>query len=385
MKSLLPGQAEGKLTQTQTVENSEHSSGLKVALAPYYLNVNPYQEQLHIYLNKLGIQVSGVTEGIFMPDALKHIKPDILHLHWLQVFSQAPNPIKAFPRLAKFIIGLLMLKMSGTKIVWTVHNLKAHESSNPLTDKLCRLLVSKLADEIIAHGEVAKREILATFKVKQKDKINVIPHGNYIDYYQNEIDRTKARKLLRIKGSKTVFLFLGTIRPYKGVNELIEIFGQLNRDDVELVIAGKPFSEEIEAEVKQKLQHHPNIRFMPGFVPDHQVQIYMNACDVVVFPYRNLLTSGAAILAMSFGKACIAPRIGCLKETLDDSGAFLYEPDAQDGLLQVINQAIEQRENLAAMGQHNRQIVNQWSWDRIALMTSKVYQRCFYRSTQVKS
>jgi beta-1,4-mannosyltransferase len=381
----LPSETQGKLTETETVENSGHPSKLKVALVPYYLNENPYQKQLHSHLSKLGIQASGIEKGIYMPNAVKHVNPDILHLHWLQVFSKASNPAKSFLRLAKFITGLLILKMSGIKIVWTAHNLKAHENSNPLADKLCTSLVIKLADAVIAHGEVAKDEIVATFKVKQADKINVIPHGNYVDYYQNEINQTEARKILEIDDSKIVFLSLGMIRPYKGVNELIDIFRQLNRDDVELVIVGKPFSQEIEAEVKQKIQNHPSIKFIPGFVPNDQIQVYMNAADVVVFPYRNLLTSGAAILAMSFGKACLAPRIGCLKEALDDSGAFLYDPDAQDALLQAIHRAIEKRENLAAMGQHNRQIADRWSWERIAQMTSEVYQRCLYQSAQVKT
>jgi beta-1,4-mannosyltransferase len=363
----------------KAVEHSQHLPRLKVALAPYYLSTNPYQKQLHTHLAQLGIQASGVdtATSVFMPDTVKHINPDILHLHWLHIFSKASSPAKSFLKLAKFVAGLLILKLSGIKIVWTAHNLRAHESPNPFIDRLCRSLVIKLADQIIAHGEVAKQELLATFNIKRKDTINVIPHGNYIDYYQNEISRTKARKLLRIDDSKMVFLFLGTIRPYKGVNELIEIFNQLDRSDVELVIAGKPFSPLAEAEIRQKIGNHSGIKFIPGFVPADQIQIYMNAADLVVFPYRNLLTSGAAILAMSFGKACLAPRIGCLKEILNESGAFLYDPTAQNALPQAIHRAIEQRDNLAAMGKHNRQIVEQWSWDRIASMTSEVYQKCF--------
>jgi len=58
----------------------------------------------------------------------------------------------------------------------------------------------------------------------------------------------------------------------------------------------------------------------------------MNACDVVVFPYQEILTSGAVILAMSFGRACVAPRLGCIQDVLDDKGAFIYEPSNKAGL-----------------------------------------------------
>ncbi|WP_242482112.1 glycosyltransferase, partial [Trichormus variabilis] len=67
----------------------------------------------------------------------------------------------------------------------------------------------------------------------------------------------------------------------------------------------------------QKIDNEPNIKFIPGFVPSEKLQIYLNACDVVVFPYRDILTSGAVMLAMSFGRACIAPRKGCIAEVLD--------------------------------------------------------------------
>ncbi|NJL35714.1 MAG: glycosyltransferase family 4 protein [Leptolyngbyaceae cyanobacterium RM2_2_4] len=362
--------------ETDNAESSKHPSPLKVVTVPYYLNENPYQKQLHVHLSDLGIQVSGLEGGIYMPAEVEHINPNILHLHWLQVFSRSPNFIRSFLRLLKFMAGLLVLKWSGVKIVWTAHNLKDHENTNPVLDQLCRSFVIQLSDAIIAHGEVAKQEILNNFRVSRENKIFVIPHGNYVGYYPNEITQAKARKQLEINDSKIVFLFLGMIRPYKGVNELIDIFKQLHQDDVELIIAGKPLNPNIETEINQKIQGHANIKFKPGFVPNEEIQVYMNACDVVVFPYRNLLTSGAAILAMSFGKACLAPKIGCLKEVLDDSGAFLYDPDAPNLLLQTINQAIEQRADLGTMGEYNRQVVEQWSWDRIAQMTGEVYQKC---------
>jgi glycosyltransferase involved in cell wall biosynthesis len=376
MKLPLHKQAEGKLAQTETVESSGRLSGLRVVIAPYYLNENPYQKQLHVHLSNLGIQVSGLEGGIYMPAEVEYINPNILHLHWLQVFSRSTNFIRSFLRLLKFMAGLLVLKLAGVKIVWTAHNLKDHENTNPLIDRLCTSFVIQLSDAIIAHGEVAKQEILDNFRVSRENRISVIPHGNYIGYYPNKITQAEARKLLEIDDSKIVFLFLGMIRPYKGVNELIDIFKQLHQDNVELIIAGKPLNPNIETEINQKIQGYTNIKFKPGFVPNEEIQVYMNACDVVVFPYRNLLTSGAAILAMSFSRACLAPKIGCLQEVLDDSGAFLYDPDTPNSLLQTINQAIGQRADLGTMGKYNRQVVEQWSWDRIAQMTGEVYQKC---------
>ncbi len=48
----------------------------------------------------------------------------------------------------------------------------------------------------------------------------------------------------------------------------------------------------------------------------------MNASDIVAFPYLEGMTSGALIMAMGFGKPCIASRIGCIDQTTDSQGAF---------------------------------------------------------------
>ncbi|MEZ4597387.1 MAG: glycosyltransferase [Chloroflexota bacterium] len=51
---------------------------------------------------------------------------------------------------------------------------------------------------------------------------------------------------------------------------------------------------------------------LPGNVPDDRMQVFLRAADVMVLPYRDVLTSGSAILAMTFGLPVVAPRIGCL-------------------------------------------------------------------------
>jgi len=94
---------------------------------------------------------------------------------------------------------------------------------------------------------------------------------------------------------------------------LLEAFKQLHHDEVQLVIAGKIWNDRLAEQIRQKTEGHNNIKFVPGFVPRRPNQVYMNACDVAVFPYRDVLTSGAVILAMSFGR-CIAPRMSAASE-----------------------------------------------------------------------
>ncbi len=358
----------------ETIKGHPSTSSLKLTFQPYW-DENPYQKLLVENLVILGIQM--VDMNISISSLVKGKKPDILHLHWLHSFiaCRVPNPIYSAVKLIRFISILLLLKLTGVKIVWTAHNLKSHDSVYPLLDGICTFMVAKLAQAVIVHSDTAKTEVATSFHLHNKDKVIVVPHGNYSGYYENHIDRVEARKLINIPNTSLVFLFLGLIRPYKGVLEMIEAFKRLQDDKLQLAIAGKVSNNELHQQISQQSENS-NIMFVPGFVPDDRLQVYMNACDVVVFPYQEVLTSGAAILAMSFGKACIAPRMGCFKDVLDDLGAFLYDPNIEEGLFQAMSCALQNSNNLRKMGKYNQQVVTQWNWDKIAQKTLDVYLQC---------
>ncbi len=350
---------------------------MKIAFAPQFLSINPYQKQLISALSELEVLVQGIPHNkIYLPKEVKNQESEVLHLHWLHEYSHSSNRYKSFLKALKFVCGLIKLKISSTKIVWTAHNLKAHENLFHISDRICTLAVALLADAIIAHSKVAKQEIANKLLGKNGKKISVIPHGNYFGYYKNIIDQETARHKINLPKSATVFLFFGLIRAYKGIPELIKAFNQLNAEDAYLLIVGNSRDKQLSNWIYLKSQENNRIRFYPGFVPDDDVQIYMNACDVVVLPYRNLLTSGAMILAMSFGRACIAPTIGCIPETLNDDTSFLYDPHKADGLFQAMSSSLNKKYACELMGKSNLVLAQENNWEKVAEMTLKVYQDC---------
>jgi len=357
-------------------------SSLKVSFAPQFFKINPYQQQLIDGLESLGVQVRGIDSEItFLPGAVRQWHPEIVHLHWLHRFYHERDAVRSLLKSIKFIIGLLVLKLMGKKIVWTVHNLESHEASYPLSDRVCNYCVAQLADAIITHSKAAREKVEEKFNVKSLDKVFVVPHGNYITCYKNQISRQEARKILGIPESSVVFLFLGLVRPYKGVSELLQAVKELNSDEVYLIIAGKSRDNELVYKIHRGIGDSENIKFVPKFIPDDEIQVYMNACDAVPLPYRDFLTSGAVLLAISFGRACIAPRKGFIGEVLDNEGSFLYAPEAEDGLFQALKSALSQKDNLARMGEHNYHLAEQLSWDQTARMTLDIYQKCLNRKS----
>lgn len=331
---------------------------------------NPYQPSLVSALGKLGVRVEGRPWRWWILPQLRGM--DIVHIHW----TSGP----ANERLWKFALGypalalqFLWLRLQGRRIVWTVHNLGSHEQRNPMRDRLVSMLLGRLANGVIVHGESATPMVAERFGVP-RSRIRVIPHGNYIGCYPDTLSREEARQRLGIDAHRRVFLFLGNIRPYKGVTELISAFRGLNAPDAALVLAGRTLNSEVQRQVEESIAGDSRIQFKPGFVGDEQVQKFMNASDVVVFPYREVLTSGAIVLAMSFGKACVAPRLGCIPDVLDERGAFLYDADQPDGLSSALRAALEAGDRVPDMGSHNRRRAEQWSWDRIAAQTLALYR-----------
>jgi glycosyltransferase involved in cell wall biosynthesis len=201
----------------------------------------------------------------------------------------------------------------------------------------------------------------------------VIPHGNYIGNYPQGISREQARVKLGIEADKTVFLFLGAIRAYKGIPDLVAAFTKIATGNETLVLAGNPLNEQIESEISQLTARKKDIIYSPKFVNDEEIQIYMNAADVVVFPFRDIFTSGSVLLAMSFAKAIIIPDLESLAEIKEAGGAITYDPHDKNSLGRAIASALSV--DLQKLGNCNLQEAEKLSWDAIADETFKFYSR----------
>jgi len=123
----------------------------------------------------------------------------------------------------------------------------------------------------------------------------------------------------------------------------------------------------------------PRVRLDLDFVADEDLQLYLRAADVVACPFLEIFTSGSVLLAMSFERAVIAPRRGCVVETVDESGAILYDADDPQGLGEALRVAMSA--DLAALGRHNGERVERFDWRRVAEATRTVYERAVGRPT----
>lgn len=343
---------------------------------------NPYHAELAEHLNENGVHVreEGGLKWIAKESRISGRLPDVIHFHALPRFELG---LFDFLRFVMFWIRLFLFQKRGVQIVWTIHDSFHHEARHPQVDRMFSRLLYRKADAIIIHSAAAGRAVERQWDVKADESVFVVPHGNYIGSYLNTISKREARMKFGVPVGKLTFLFLGMIRPYKGVVGLIENFKALSDNCAHLLIAGKPFSDEISAQVSSAAGDHPGIHYWPGNIENDEMQDYLNAADVVVFPYARALTSGALILAMSFSRACIAPRMGALEDTLDEGGGFLYDPADSIGLRKAMKKAIDEAPKLAQMGALNMDRAKGWDWDMVARMTANIYHRSRSKPTDL--
>lgn len=349
-------------------------------MIPNKSNKNYYLILLENALNKRGMKIEFSKRLPFWFPILQNtinLDSNILHIHW--IFSIAgfnlKNKIKFLLKFLIFIIDILIVKfILRYKIIWTIHNTYSHESFRPKIERFGRIFFSKLVNRLIVHCDQAKKVIIKEYKVSP-NKIVVIPIGTYEDIYKNDNNKEQARKILDLNKEDFVFLYFGPIRPYKGVPDLIKCFKSINpNNNVKLLIIGNPLNNKIRKTILDQVKDLNSIYIDFRFIPNDEIQIYMNSADVVVFPYRKILTSAGVLLAMSFGKAIIAPKIGCLIDILDHKNAFLYSPEDSSGLTNSLIDSINNPERIKEMSLFNQKYIKNFSWDKIAIKTISLYR-----------
>jgi len=286
-----------------------------------------------------GEVVEGIFSGRWMISNMN--RGDVAHFHWPSFQYARIGRLSAINGFFRWTAILLAMRMRGIKIVWSAHNLMPHDRSTlPFLDVWARKLLIGISSKIFVHGEHARRKLVERFPDAEQ-KTCIIPHGNFVGYYPLGESKRVLREQLGIAQSSMVYLFIGLCKPYKNLQELILQFNRLE-GDVALIIAGKFQDREYEALIRSTAASDNRIKIYSGYIPDGEMHRYLTACDAVVAPYRETLTSGTAMLAMSFGRPVISVAIGHLLDVVTPEVGELYDP-AKPGALTQALQAIRQR------------------------------------------
>ena len=341
-----------------------------------YFETNPYHHELGDALERRGLSVHFSTG--YPRDTVRAVLeggiPDVIHLHWISWFLISDDRLRSVGKAMVFIAAVTVAKVLGIRIVWTAHNLFEHERRDPKLERFFkRHLVRYAFDDVIVHCEAAKRQLLTAYDLPRtvESKLVTVPHGNYVEAYDDQLSSEEASEELGLPESATVIAFFGSIKPYKRVPELIDAFTDLETDNARLLVAGNPMDDDVKRAVVERASRDDRVETVLEFVPDDEVQLYMNAADVVVLPFEDILSSGSVLLSMSFGNPIVAPRDGCLPELLADQPELLYDSDDDAGLETTLERALSA--DLAELGRRNYERALAYDWGTIADRTIRVY------------
>ncbi|MFY1635785.1 methyltransferase domain-containing protein [Solwaraspora sp. WMMB335] len=331
---------------------------------PHYLD-NPYQAMLMSGLRDAGVQSFPVADLVTAPVA-PHLPTGtldgyVLHIHWTDpILHPARSADEAATRLTQFKEHIAELRRRGGRLVWTIHNVFPHEWKYPETE---RALARFLADEAdIVH--VLSQETVAAVEPHYplvSDKVRVIKHSSYLGVYPDSVSRIAARHRFGFEPDQHVLLFFGGIRPYKGVEQLLDSFSVAGRRDprLRLMVAGQPKRLDPRSRLLERCEADPLVIPVFTAIPNQEIQLYFKAADTVVLPYRSVLNSGIFHLAISYGRPVVAPRVGSLASLLDPAFSITFDPADRHGLSEAL---------LAAPRLHGRQV------ELAALATARSYQ-----------
>lgn len=294
-------------------------------------------------------------------------RPDVVHFQWMPL-------LEAVPAIAHGVVRLI--QNMGIPVVYTVHNVLPHDTGVRHREAFQR--VYEIADLLICHTVGARQTLIETFGIAPSS-IRVLPHGP-LGASAWSGTTAEARHALSIPDDIPLVGLFGGLRPYKGIPFLLDAWAQVHRvrPDARLILAGSGSSEyeaELRAQIRDAgLESSVECRFY--YLPDDELDQLVQACDVLVYPYRAITQSGALMKGMQSNAAIVSTDVGGLGEILQHGKTgLLVDYGHVDGLAEHLLTALqdpERRNELASAAQH--EVRTKLSWASIAADTMDAYR-----------
>jgi glycosyltransferase involved in cell wall biosynthesis len=208
------------------------------------------------------------------------------------------------------------------------------------------------------------------YHVDLSDKASIAAHGNYDGCYPSvEGMELKLRERFEIDQDAVVILFFGAIRPYKGVERLIDAFHVVKDRNLRLLIAGSTADNSFAQSILKASKDDPRVIPAIGFVPENEVSALFSISDVVALPFEKTLTSGSATLACTMGKALLVPESAKVFDFVNNRNALFF--DSKEQLTAMLGKL--DKIDLEKRGLHAREVVNGFVWEQEATKIAATY------------
>ncbi|MFC7024657.1 glycosyltransferase [Promicromonospora thailandica] len=284
---------------------------------------------------------------------------DVFQLHWPE--SLVRHPTRLGSAVKRFLTRMLLLRLWATRtpLVRTAHNLAPHEAGDPGERRLLAALDRRTAHWIALNP---------TTELPPGAASSVILHGHYRDRFGRHDGPPVPGRVLQF----------GMIRPYKGVDRLIDTFTALDRPDLSLRIVGKPIDDAMRREVETRAARDARVTLSLSFVPDDTLAREVCAAELVVLPYRELHNSGVALVALSLDRPVLMPRTPSSEALRGEAGTewvLLFDGDLT---AQALEAAVDRAAATVRSG--GSPDLRGRDWDTVGRRHADVYRRVLSRT-----
>ncbi len=263
---------------------------------------------------------------------------------------------------AYWTIIQLLRQWTNTKILFLVENYISHE--HRWFDKFFSKQTLRLADAFICESSFVENAL--------KTHHPTIPVFRttlelYDCYDLGKYTKESARKALGIPLDKPVILYFGLIRPYKGVDRLIQAFPLIKEKiaDCQLLIVGECYEPlEKYQRLIESLPVKEGLYFMEGYVANEEMEKYFKAADIVCLPYYHATQSGVLMVAYAFKKPVVVTKVGGLPELVVPNKTGKIIPDnAPEHIAKACCELLQ--EDLENYAQHISQLSETLGYKRL--------------------
>jgi glycosyltransferase involved in cell wall biosynthesis len=285
-------------------------------------------------------------------------RPDVIHVQQLRLV-QAGLPLETW------LLGFA--RMLGCRLVYTVHNLLPHDTSDHHRARYGQLY--RRMDGFICHSNDARERLVEGFGADPA-RVWVIPHGPLFE---------GLAAGACTENGECIVLWQGFIRPYKGLEFLLDAWRELGRETAaRLIIAGSGEPEYLDAlrarVAESEIGHSVELRFR--FLDLAEMRLLYRSAAIVVYPYREITTSGALLTGIGNAKAIVATDLPAFRELLrDGENAMLVPYGDVQAFARALRALIADRELRSRLAERVAELNDGLSWAGIARDTRSCYER----------
>ncbi|HLM86184.1 MAG TPA: glycosyltransferase family 4 protein [Solirubrobacteraceae bacterium] len=322
-----------------------------------------------------------------VPDMLRYRRAaraaDVVHFQWLavQYLDGRLLPARRGAHAGR------SATTAGRPLVLTAHDILPREA-RPGQRAAQRRLYDRF-DAIVVHSQHGRLRLTQELGVEEQ-RVHVIPHGVFQHLAaapsgaspmtgggqagDRADGETTSHAPPPFQTDKPVVLCFGLMRPYKGIDLLLQAWDGI--DGAELWIAGAPRMD-ISALTAGA---PPNVRFVARFIGDDELPVYFRRADLVVLPYREIDQSGVLFTALAFGKPLLLSDVGGFPEIAASGAARTFPAGDASALHDALRELIGDSDARATLAQRAQNLAaGEYSWESIARRTIALYEQLLAR------